>query len=108
MINNFQIEEFLPKRISELRKQLNISAREMSLQLGQNANYINKVENGKILPSLIALTYICQFFNISLKKFFDTESTYPIRIQKLSSVIEHLNEEDFMFILNLANRLSRF
>ena len=34
-------------RISKLRLQKNVSARNMSLSLGQNEGYINKIENKK-------------------------------------------------------------
>ena len=36
-------------RLSALRQQKGVSAREMSLALGQNTNYINRIENGKII-----------------------------------------------------------
>ncbi|MDY4880683.1 MAG: helix-turn-helix transcriptional regulator, partial [Gemmiger sp.] len=39
-------------RLSALRQQKGVSAREMSLALGQNTNYINRIENGKNYPSM--------------------------------------------------------
>lgn len=39
-------------KIRKLRNEKGISAREMSLELGQNVNYINLIENGKRKPSL--------------------------------------------------------
>lgn len=39
-------------RISELRIQKGVSARDMSLSLGQSESYINKIENRRTLPSL--------------------------------------------------------
>ena len=43
---------WFPERIAELRMQKNVSARDMSLSLGQSASYINKIENGHIMPSM--------------------------------------------------------
>lgn len=44
------------KRISDLRiGGGQNSAREMSLALGQNPSYINRIENGKALPSMQGL-----------------------------------------------------
>jgi len=40
------------KRLTELRQQKGVSARDMSLSIGQSENYINKIENRKSLPSL--------------------------------------------------------
>jgi len=39
-------------RLRKIRNSRNISAREMSIALGQNVNYINLIENGKRLPSM--------------------------------------------------------
>ena len=43
-------EQFIKQRIAKLRTDKNISARELSLQLGQSTGYINTIENGKSLP----------------------------------------------------------
>ena len=44
-----EYEVFVPERIAQLRLQKNVSARDMSLSLGQAANYINSIENRKAL-----------------------------------------------------------
>ena len=36
-------EEFFPAGLAELRLKANVSAREMSMALGQNASYINRI-----------------------------------------------------------------
>lgn len=45
-------EEDFAKRLSALRQEKGASARDMSLSLGQNAGYINNIENGHNLPSM--------------------------------------------------------
>ena len=40
-------EDFCPSRLNMLRTQAGISARDMSLSLGQNPGYINNIENRK-------------------------------------------------------------
>ena len=45
-------EDFFIKRLITLRRQKNVSAREMSLAIGQNESYINRIENGKTYPSM--------------------------------------------------------
>ena len=42
--------EWFYQRISELRIQKGVSARDMSLSLGQSESYINKIENKRTLP----------------------------------------------------------
>lgn len=39
-------------RLSQLRMQKGVSARDMSLSIGQNPGYINNIETGKALPSM--------------------------------------------------------
>ena len=58
------------KRLSELRTQKGVSARDMSLSLGQNPTYIHKIENGTALPSMMGFFYICEYLNIEPSDFF--------------------------------------
>ena len=37
--------DWFPERLVELRNQKGVSARDMSLSLGQSESYINKIEN---------------------------------------------------------------
>ena len=64
------IETFY-KRLTELRMQKGVSARDMSLSLGQSESYINKIENKRTLPSFSGFIYICEYFNITPAEFFD-------------------------------------
>lgn len=43
---------WFPARLSQLRHQKGVSARDMSISLGQCESYINKIENRKALPSM--------------------------------------------------------
>lgn len=72
-------EEFTQNRIAQLRMQKNVSARDMSLTLGQNNSYINQIENKKALPSLQGLFYICEYFGITPQQFFDCSATRFLR-----------------------------
>ena len=48
----FMYEKEFAHRLAQLRSQMNISARDMSLSLGQNPGYINTIENGKAFPTM--------------------------------------------------------
>ena len=47
-------EDFFSTRLYQLRNNIGVSARDMSLSIGQNPGYINNIETGKSLPSMSA------------------------------------------------------
>ncbi len=71
---------YIAERIAQLRTQKNISAREMSLAIGQNESYINRIENHKALPSMQCFLYICEYLNVTPKEFFDKDSPNPKKL----------------------------
>ena len=71
-----QPEEFA-LRLAKLRAQKGVSARDMSLSLGQNPGYINGIENGKTLPSMSIFFYICDYLNVTPAEFFSTDLQDP-------------------------------
>ena len=83
-------EEFA-KRLSNLRIQKGVSARDMSLSIGQNPGYINSIESGKALPSMTVFFYICEYLNISPRDFFDTEIDNPEKTDLFITYINKLN-----------------
>ena len=61
MINqNSNIGEIFIDRLIQLRLEKGTSAREMSLSLGQNSNYIQKIESKQSFPSMSAFFDICE------------------------------------------------
>lgn len=80
---------WFPARITELRTQKGISARDMSLSLGQSESYINKIENKRTLPSMAGFIYICEFFDITPQEFFNVDSPAP---QKSKEVLHRLEK----------------
>lgn len=85
------MEEQFSIRLAELRSQKGVSARDMSLSIGQNPGYINNIENGKALPSMASFFFICEFLDISPHDFFDFTSSRP---HELSNIIENMKELD--------------
>lgn len=79
-------------RLAQLRTQKGVSARDMSLSLGQNAGYINDIENGKALPSMGTFFYICEYLNITPNDFFDTDATNPEKLNRLIGKMKLLND----------------
>ena len=98
-------EDFVPKRITQLRLSRGVSARDMSLSLGQNESYINHIENKKTLPSLTGLFYICEYFHISPQEFFDTEMSSPEKVEQLIECAKSLTDEQLDNIINLIKSI---
>lgn len=99
-------EEFTQNRITQLRIQKGVSARDMSLSLGQNDSYINRIENKRSLPSLSGLFYICEYFGITPKDFFDTETANPTKANELLAVTKRLNNDQLDHLIAIAKDLS--
>ena len=99
-------EEYTRKRISELRMQKDVSARDMSLSLGQNNSYINQIENGKALPSLQGLFFICEYFGITPKDFFDEKLSYPSQINDLIKYLNMLDSATLNHIIEIVKVLA--
>ena len=78
-------------RLSKLRTDKGISARDMSLSIGQNPGYINSIETGKSLPSMSVFFYICEYLGISPKDFFDIDNIDPVRMATLMDDIKKLD-----------------
>lgn len=84
-------EDFFIERLASLRIQKNVSAREMSLALGQNESYINRIENGKTFPSLQAFFYICEYLQISPRDFFDGDNPAPAKTRLITAELQKLD-----------------
>lgn len=99
-------ENFLPDRLAELRTQKGISARDMSLSLGQANNYINTIENKKSLPSMQSFFYICEFLNITPQEFFDGENANPKMLRELVEEAKKLDCTTLSHILAIMKALN--
>ena len=88
-------EEMFPTRLAQLRNQKGVSARDMSLSIGQNPGYINNIETGKALPSMAAFFYICDYLGITPQEFFDTDTTIPEEIRTITTNLKKLDVNQF-------------
>ncbi len=94
-------------RLSLLRTQKNVSARDMSLSLGQNPGYINSIENGKALPSMAMFFYICDYLNISPSEFFTKENNSPAKTKEIIENLSHLDAEALNSIAVIVNKMAK-
>ncbi|HIZ77768.1 MAG TPA: helix-turn-helix domain-containing protein [Firmicutes bacterium] len=100
-------ETFTQERITQLRMKKDVSAREMSLSLGQNSSYINHIENKKALPSLEMLFCICDYFGITPREFFDEGNAAPRELNDIIEDLKSLDAETFGHVAALVNALKK-
>ena len=92
-------------RLSQLRIQKGVSARDMSLSLGQSASYINTIEAGKSFPSMTSFFYICEYLHVSPMEFFDFPAENPWQMKELGEKIKLLPPRQIEAILTLVDGL---
>ena len=101
-----EYEVFVPERIAQLRLQKNVSARDMSLSLGQAANYINSIENRKALPSMQSFFYICEYLGVTPQEFFDEGNACPVRLREMLDEAKRLDDNALGHLLALMRELN--
>ena len=99
-------EDTFKDRLVELRLKKNVSARDMSLSMGQNPGYINNIESGKALPSLTGFFYICEYLDITPQEFFDTDLEYPEQIRSIINDLQKLDERQLRNISEIVKDLA--
>lgn len=99
-------EEF-SRRIVALRQKKGVSARDMSLSIGQSPNYINNIENGVGFPSMSTFFYICDYFGITAQEFFNTNISSPSRIRDLVDAASSLNDEELEHLIAITKAMRK-
>lgn len=94
-------------RLAKLREEKGVSARDMSLSMGQNPGYINNIESGKSMQSLSGLFYICEYLGITPKDFFDTDTASPSKANELYAIAKGLSNEQLDNLIALAKGLRK-
>ena len=85
-------EDFVPERLAKLRTQKGVSARDMSLSLGQANNYIN--------------FYICEYLGVTPQEFFDEGNTYPETLKEFIAEARQLDPQSMQYILGIMKELN--
>lgn len=100
-------ESYISKRLTQLRMEKGVSARVMSIEIEQANNYITNIENQKALPSMKGLFLICEYFDISLKEFFDVENESPTLLNELIEELKRLNPKTLGHLLEITRELNK-
>ena len=91
-------EDLFYERLTKLRNEKGVSARDMSLTIGQSSGYINGLENRNGFPSMQVFFYICEYLGVTPSEFFDDNINYPADYKE---IIEDLNALDREQIQNI-------
>ena len=99
-------QETFSKRLVELRMNMGVSARDISLSLGQSAGYINNIENGINFPSMTVFFYICDYFGITPMEFFDVDMQDPPKVNELVQAASRLSGDKLEHLTAIAKALN--
>ena len=99
--------EWFAGRVTQLRLNKGVSARDMSLSLGQSESYINKIENRRTLPSMAGFLYICEYFGITPAEFFMADAADPRMASEIFQEAKKLPSDQAEHILQVLRDLNR-
>ena len=97
--------QWFAERLAQLRVEKGVSARDMSLSLGQSESYINKIENRRSLPSMTGFFDICEYLGIEPEAFF-SRSANPAKKKEILKYWDRLSPEQAQHILQLVKDLT--
>ena len=100
-----ELDKCFVKRLAQLRGLKKVSAREMSLSIGQSESYINSIENGNNLPSMTGFFYICEYLGVTPCEFFDFDNRSPKETDELIAGFRRLNLKQQELVLALIKEI---
>ena len=100
-------EEKFANRVSQLRLKKGVSARDMSLSIGQNPGYINNIETGKALPSMKGFFFICEYLGVTPMEFFNYDSSNPKELEILCNDLNKLSDIQFKSVQTIISDLAK-
>lgn len=93
------------QRLFELRAAKGVSAREMSLSLGQGSGYISNLENRHNLPSMAQFFAICEYLGITPAAFFAFETPEENNVAELAVIAKTMDSDDLRLLLEVARKI---
>ncbi len=104
--NSFMEKSFY-QRLASLREKKGVSAREMSLALGQGESYINNIENGNNFPAMATFFYICDYLGVTPKEFFDLDTHNPNKIEAICEKMKGLTDDQLNLIEGMIENFKK-
>lgn len=100
-------EELFYQRLMKLRVEKGVSARDMSLSIGQSAGYINALENRTGFPSMQVFFYICEYLGVTPSEFFDESNSHPEVYREIMEDIKALDYDNLQNVKGIIKGLKR-
>ena len=98
-------ETFIRNRITELRLKKGVSEYRMSTDMGHSKSYIQSITSGRSMPSLSEFLFMCEYFGITPREFFDSGIKNPALLKQAIDGLKTLNDDDLNLILGNIKRL---
>lgn len=97
---SYTSEEF-GLRLAMLREQRQLSARQMSLDMGQNKNYISSIESGNNYPTMGNFFVICDYLDVTPEDFFESGESPIVLNEEFMDLMLHLPQKakDHLYIM---------
>ena len=99
-------KETFTRRLVELRIKKGVSARDMSLSIGQSAGYINNIENGINYPSIALFFYMCDYLGVTPKGVVDIDIPHPGVARELLDAANKLDSGNLDLLIAIAKGLT--
>lgn len=89
-------------QLAKLREHKGISARQMSLDIGQNKNYINSIETGHNYPNMHNFFCICEYLHVTPQSFFQSKDMQYVLHEEFIQIICELPPDQYHHLYLLA------
>ncbi|MEI5993862.1 helix-turn-helix domain-containing protein [Candidatus Enterococcus mansonii] len=99
------LRNFISKKLNYFRLKKNVSAREMSLAIGQSDNYINSIENKRVTPSIQMLYIICEYLDVPVNEFLNETKTKDYYLKEINKKLVEFESEQLESILAMLKSL---
>lgn len=98
-------ENFISKRLTDLRMKKDVSEYQMSLELGHSRSYIQSISSGRVMPSMKEFLAICEYLEITPMQFFDENTENPLLVQRAVQGLVELKDKDLLILIGLIDRM---
>ena len=100
-------EDLFYERLVKLRTEKGVSARDMSLSIGQSSGYINGLENRNGYPSMLVFFYICEYLGVTPSEFFDDNINCPANYREIREDMNALYSDQLQNIKAIIKGLKK-
>ena len=99
--------EKFSNRLLQLLEKNHLSARKLSISLGYNEGYINRIINKKSYPNVVNFFEICKVLGITPKEFFDYDNESPDTTRQLLEALTKIDKETLVHLTAIVMALSK-